>query len=53
MHIFYDTEDFFGRLDKAADDSLLSLLRLARQIRLRLGKKGYLLANYLSLVLER
>ena len=53
MNIFRDTDAFYGDEDKrAAEAPLLSLFRLAKQIRLRLGPKGYLLDNYLGLAFE-
>ena len=49
MNIFQNRDSLFGCLDsEVVSDSLLSLFRLAKQIRLRLGKQGYLLDNYLS-----
>jgi hypothetical protein len=53
MNIFKHRDCFFGCLNSGdAEDSLLSLFRLAKQIKLRLGKQGYLLDCYLSLVFE-
>jgi len=53
MNIFKHRDSFFSCLDsRVTEDSLLSLFRLAKQIRLRLGKQGYLLDCYLSLILE-
>lgn len=53
MNIFEQKESFLGCMDRSiTEDSLLSIFRLAKQIKLRLGKKGYLLDNYLSLVFE-
>lgn len=53
MNIFKHKDSFFGCLDsEVAEDSLLSLFRLAKQIKLRLGEKGYLLDNYLSLIID-
>lgn len=53
MNIFKHTEYFFGCLgSEATGDSLLSLFQLAKKIKLRLGGKGYLLDNYLSLIFE-
>ena len=53
MNIFRDMDAFYGDEDKrAAEAPLLSLFRLAKQIRLRLGPKGYLLDNYLGLAFE-
>ena len=49
MNIFQNRDSLFGALDsEVVNDSLLSLFRLAKQIRLRLGKQGYLLDNYLT-----
>lgn len=54
MNIFQNTDDFFGCLNTVVTkDSLLALFKLANQIRLRLGKKGYLLDCYLSLFFEQ
>lgn len=53
MNIFKHRDSFFGCLNsEVTDDSLLSLFRLAKQIKRRLGGKGYLLDSYLSLVFE-
>lgn len=53
MNIFEHKSSFLGSLDsEIANDSLLSLFRLARQIRLQLGPKSYLLDCYLSLFFE-
>jgi len=53
MNMFQNLDSLFGCLDsEVTNDSLLSLFRLAKQIRLRLGKQGYLLDCYLSLIFE-
>lgn len=53
MNIFQDTDAFYGDENKrAAEAPLISLFRLAKQIRLLLGPKGYLLDNYLGLAFE-
>lgn len=53
MNIFETHEGFSGRFDPdSTGGTLLSLLTLARDIRLKLGKQGYLLDSYLSLFLE-
>lgn len=53
MNIFETHEGFSGRFDPdSTGGTLLSLLTLARGIRLKLGRQGYLLDNYLSLFLE-
>lgn len=53
MNIFETHTEFSGRFDSdSMGGSLLSLLTLARDIRLKLGRQGYLLDNYLSLFLE-
>lgn len=53
MNIFKNSDSFFGCLDSGStEDSLLSLFKLAKQIRQRMGKQGYLLDCYLSLVFE-
>ena len=49
MNIFQNRDSLFGCLDsEVTNNSLLSLFRLAKQIRLRLGKQGDLLDNYLT-----
>ncbi|CUX32290.1 hypothetical protein BN3590_00782 [Clostridium sp. C105KSO15] len=53
MNIFEHRSSFFGKLDnEITNGSLLSLFSLITQIRLRLGKQGYLLDCYLSLIFE-
>lgn len=53
MNIFKNRDSFLGCLDSGVtEDSLLSLFKLAKQIRQRLGKQGYLLDCYLSLIFE-
>ena len=53
MNMFESHEGFSGRFDPdSTGGSLLSLLTLARDIRLKLGRQGYLLDSYLSLFLE-
>lgn len=53
MNIFETHAEFSGRFDPdSTGGSLLSLLSLARDIRLKLGRQGYLLDSYLSLFLE-
>lgn len=53
MNIFETHAGFSGRFDPdSTGGSLLSLLTLARDIRLKLGRQGYLLDSYLSLFLE-
>ena len=53
MNMFQNLDGLFGCLDsEVTNDSLLSLFRLAKQIRLRLGKQGYLLDCYLSYIFE-
>lgn len=53
MNIFEHRESFFGGFDsEVTGGSLLSLFQLARQIRQRMGKQGYLLDCYLSLFFE-
>lgn len=53
MNIFETHEGFSGRFDPdSTGGTLLSLFTLARDIRLKLGKQGYLLDSYLSLFLE-
>lgn len=53
MNIFETYTEFFGHFDSdSTGGSLLSLLTLARNIRLKLGRQGYLLDSYLSLFLD-
>ena len=53
MNIFETHEGFSGRFaPAAAGETLQSLLMLAGDIRLKLGRQGYLLRSYLSLFLE-
>lgn len=53
MNIFNHRDSFYDCPDgRAGTDSLLSLFKLIRQIRLRLGRQGYLLDNYLSLFFD-
>lgn len=53
MNIFHHTDSFFNCPDSGVtEDSLLSIFKLAKQIRLRLGKQGYLLDHYLSMIFE-
>lgn len=53
MNIFHHTDSFFSCTDNGVtEDSLLSIFKLAKQIRLRLGKQGYLLDHYLSMIFE-
>jgi hypothetical protein len=53
MNIFEHRNSFFGSLDsEITGGSLLSLFQLAKQIRQRMGKQGYLLDCYLSLFFE-
>lgn len=53
MNIFETHEGFSGRFDPdSTGGTLLSLLTLAGDIRLKLGRQGYLLDSYLSLFLE-
>lgn len=53
MNIFESHEGFSGRFDPdSTGGTLLSLLTLAGDIRLKLGRQGYLLDSYLSLFLE-
>lgn len=53
MNIFHHTDSFFSCPGSGVtEDSLLSIFKLAKQIRLRLGKQGYLLDHYLSIIFE-
>lgn len=53
MNIFHHTDSFFSCPGSGVtEDSLLSIFKLAKQIRLRLGKQGYLLDHYLSMIFE-
>ena len=52
MNIFKETNDFIGSVDLEQENSLSSLFRLAKQIRMKLGNQGYLLDHYLSLFFD-
>ncbi len=53
MNIFQNAETFYGGESKeVAEVPLLSIFRLAKQIRLQLGPKGYLLDSYLDIVFQ-
>lgn len=53
MNIFEHRNSFFGSLaGEVTDSSLLSLFQLAKHIRQRMGKQGYLLDCYLSRFFE-
>lgn len=53
MNIFESHEGFSGRFDPdSKGGTLTSLLTLAGDIRLKLGRQGYLLDSYLSLFME-
>ena len=53
MNIFEHRDSFFGSPDtEIVDGSLTALFQLAKQIRFRLGRQGYLLDGYLSLFFE-
>lgn len=53
MNIFQNKNSFFGCPDSGlTEDSLLSIFKLAKQIRLRLGRQEYLLDHYLSMIFE-
>ena len=53
MNIFESHEGFSGRFDPdSTGGTLQSLLALAGEIRMRLGRQGYLLDSYLSLFME-
>ena len=53
MNIFKTTGDILGCRDgDLAECSLHSFFTLAKQVRMQLGKRGYLLDNYLSLFFE-
>lgn len=53
MDIFQNAETFYGGESKeVAEVPLLSIFRLAKQIRLQLGPKGYLLDSYLDIVFQ-
>ena len=52
MNIFREIDAFYGDEQKGRGDPLHSIFRLAGQIRRELGPKGYLLDNYLGLVLQ-
>ena len=52
MYIFNETKDFLGTAEVESDNSFASLFHLAKQIRTKLGKQGYLLDHYLSLFFD-
>ncbi len=52
MNIFREIDAFYGDEQKGQGDPLYSIFRLAGRIRRELGPKGYLLDNYLGLVLQ-
>lgn len=53
MNIFKEKKDFFGSLENdITDGRLISLFQLAKQIKNRLGTKGYLLDCYLFIFFE-
>ena len=53
MNIFQNAETFYGGESKeVAEVPLLSIFRLAKQIRLQLGPKGYLLDSYQDIVFK-
>lgn len=53
MNIFRNMDAFYGGEDRVvAEVPLLSIFRLAKQIRLQLGPKGYLLDSYLDIVFQ-
>lgn len=53
MNIFQNAETFYGGESKEVTEvPLLSIFRLAKQIRLQLGPKGYLLDSYPDIVFQ-
>lgn len=53
MNIFQNAEAFYcGESKEVAEVPRLSIFRLAKQIRLQLGPKGYLLDSYLDIVFQ-
>lgn len=52
MYIFNETKDFLGTAEVESDNSFASLFHLAKQIRTKLGKQGYLLDHYLSIFFD-
>lgn len=53
MNIFQNAETFYGGESKEVTEvPLLSIFRLAKQIRLQLGPKGYLLDSYLDIMFQ-
>lgn len=53
MNIFKERKDFFGSIETdITNETLLSLFQLAKQIKNRLGTKGYLLDCYLSIFFD-
>lgn len=53
MNIFRNMDAFYGGEDRVvAEVPLLAIFRLAKQIRLQLGPKGYLLDSYLDIMFQ-
>ena len=52
MYIFNEAKDFLGTAEVESDNSFASLFHLAKQIRTKLGKQGYLLDHYLSIFFD-
>ena len=52
MYIFNEAKDFLGTAEVESDNSFASLFHLAKQIRTKLGRQGYLLDHYLSIFFD-
>ena len=53
MNTFWDYEDIFGKAETThLNRTMDEFLELAGSIRRRLGKQGYLLDKYISIILE-
>lgn len=52
MNIFKETGYFIGTMELKQENSFSSLFHLAKQIRVKLGRQGYLLDHYLSIFFD-
>ena len=52
MNIFKETGYFIGTMELEQENSFSSLFHLAKQIRMKLGRQGYLLDHYLSIFFD-
>ena len=52
MNIFKETGYFIGTMELNQENSFSSLFHLAKQIRVKLGRQGYLLDHYLSIFFD-